>query len=129
MINRTKRILESFKHKYRDSKFDWKNNNCVSWSSKVYKALNGVDFYEEYEVKNKKDFIMVLNRRKLSDLVAEKFGKPCKPCTARLGDIVIIEIDGDEIMGICFAPGQAYFLTEEGLTSKNLKMCKFAWSK
>ena len=131
-MDRKQNVLESYRQYAMTQAFDWKNHNCVQFSSRVWKSLYNEDFYAPYRDRcsSMKDFLQILKEENntLKGLISEKYGEPQPPTAANVGDLVLVEDRGYENLGVCFAPGRAFFVSLEGLAERRLAQCKCSWS-
>ncbi len=130
-INNKAETLAEYLQKHKGVEFVWGSNDCCTFASNWVEELTGVNplisigHYGKY--KTLKGAATILkNLGGLSKVLDENLGNNIHPAYAKVGDIVMGDLDGGETLGICIGI-ECMFLGEKGVVRKRtLDMLK-AW--
>jgi hypothetical protein len=130
------KTLTDIIYQYRDAEFSWDKFDCCTFSAKVVSEYKGIDITNFREIEDFKDYkgiirwLAKMKCKELADAPSAFLGVERKPISeVKLGDIVyFVNEQGEGIFGVCNGC-RAYFLQQDkGLTTRNIKDCKYCWS-
>ncbi|MBS0427612.1 MAG: hypothetical protein JSR41_10040 [Proteobacteria bacterium] len=120
--------LSTFIAERRSTPFAWGSNDCCLFAADAVHAMTGVDPAAELRgYSSALDAARLVEARGgLARIAAGALGEPVAPVFASVGDVVLIENEGRELLALCngttaLAPG------ELGLVVLGMDAAKAAW--
>ena len=113
--------------------FVWGSNDCALFACDCIKAITGVDRAANFRgrYKTRKGALASLKKiegvETLPQLADKYLGERIALSHARRGDIVLISVDSNNMLGVVAGSG-AVFLTLEGIRVVSLQECICAWT-
>lgn len=99
----------------RNSPFEWGVNDCAKFATDCIAEITGVDIvakqFKKYSTE-RAALSLVAKHGGLEAIATAAAGEPCGPLMACVGDMVLVDMDGRDMLAICngdtaFAPGEA----------------------
>ncbi|MDM0024070.1 DUF6950 family protein [Variovorax saccharolyticus] len=108
--------------------FAWGSNDCCLFAADAVLALTGKDWGADYRggYDDAKRALRAMPAGGLREVASRALGEPVSPLLAAVGDVVLMESEGRELLAICngtsaIGPGA------DGLTSIDMEAALAAW--
>lgn len=107
--------------------FEWGVNDCCLFAGHAVREMTGTDFTQDYlGYKTAKGAAKYL-KNGVDGIATKHLGEPKNPKLAKRGDVVMLDIEGEQPLGICVGT-KAVALTEKGLDFYPMSFARKAWS-
>lgn len=120
--------LSAFVAARRSEPFAWGSNDCCLFAADAVQAMTGIDHAAELRgYGSARDAVRVVESGGgLARIASRALGEPVAPAFAAVGDVVLIENEGRDLLALCngttaLAPG------ELGMVVLGMDAAKAAW--
>jgi len=109
-------------------RFDWSDSNCAQFASGWVRAVEGraVAAPSLRDLAHSRRVLARLGGTLRAAVTAELARDPVPPSMARPGDVVLVERDGGQTLGLC-AGQTAAVLTAAGVSNLPMQAASAAW--
>jgi hypothetical protein len=123
-------LLATFLKQRQQQAFCWGKNDCCLFAADAIQVTTGVDHAREFRGRyttaiGAKRALMRYGKGEIKPTFSEKFGPPVNRLTAKRGDIALVNVDGEDIVGVVF--GTIYVVSEQGLLQLPLSDALCIW--
>ena len=124
-------VLAAFLKQKQSAEFNWGTNDCCLFAADAIQAITGIDNAPEFRGKYTTALgsVRALKRYGAGDIKSTftaKFGEPKGRLSAMRGDIALVNVNGEHIVGVVF--GDIYVLSDSGLATLPLGRAMCIWS-
>jgi hypothetical protein len=124
-------LLAAFLKHRQSQPFCWGKNDCCLFAADAIQVITGVDHASEFRGRyttaiGAKRALIRYGKGDIKHTFNAKFGKPIGGLNASRGDISLVNINGEDIVGVVF--GNIYVVSEPGLLQLPLSQALGIWS-
>lgn len=107
--------------------FEWGVNDCCLFVGHAVREMTGEDVTTEYKGYKTAKGALKYIKNGVDGVATKHFGESKSPKLAKRGDVVMLEVEGEEALGICIGQ-KAVALTQAGLDFYNMDLARKAWT-